>query len=254
MIATRSGTLRLVCHRGTISGDMQHAARGLPRGLWLITERGYGREPASKLSMSEVRGLWRGLAPWLGETVWDAKARESIQLAVDDVGDREPEPLTYYRCGTCGRCYATEADIRAHQDLWARLHQVDPEIGEHDGQPWSVVTLQPGDEAEHVGLGTFELFDGRLDDDGLFVGRVGGRMLYMEVTHLHRPGLDEQLVRAWSAAQHLGLESEEVLPEAYDKILRARHGDAHKALARERHAVLVQIGLTGLAMQRERMP
>lgn len=56
--------------------------------------------------------------------------------------------IEFFRCGTCHRYFHSEQAILDHQSLFSRLHAHDPEIGEHDGQPWRTVTLRVGESLE----------------------------------------------------------------------------------------------------------
>lgn len=73
--------------------------------------------------------------------------------------------ITLYQCGTCGRYFDSETAIRAHQDAFQLLHGFDPEIDEHDGEPWVTVTLRVGDV--HRGCAWFRVLGFDTDEDGV---------------------------------------------------------------------------------------
>jgi len=58
--------------------------------------------------------------------------------------DYDPEysvELTLYTCGVCPSTFADEQGIREHQDHYQRLHASDPEVDEHDGEPWRMLCI-----------------------------------------------------------------------------------------------------------------
>lgn len=160
--------------------------------------------------------------------------------------------LTYYRCGTCYRCFATEQGIRAHQDLWGRLHRIDPEIDEHDGQPWTHVTVQPGESLDYEGRSCtlVEAVDRETRECDFILSRNHVQWRG-DVSGIYVPRIDEQLVRAWAAATQLGdlteEETQEVDVREYSSRLSYRWYDEPNRLAEERHTMLVMIGVVQIA-------
>lgn len=72
--------------------------------------------------------------------------------------------ITLYQCETCERYFESDDAIRSHQDAFRLLHKFDPEIDEHDGQPWVTVTLRVGDV--HRGRAWFRVLGFDVDEDG----------------------------------------------------------------------------------------
>lgn len=56
--------------------------------------------------------------------------------------------IKVFVCSTCEAGFLSEEEIRAHQDHFTKLHMVDPEIDEHDGEPWASDTIDVGREFE----------------------------------------------------------------------------------------------------------
>jgi hypothetical protein len=168
--------------------------------------------------------------------------------------------LTYYRCGTCSRCFATEQGIRAHQDLWGRLHRIDPEIDEHDGQPWQRVTVQPGDSIDYQGRGgtLIEAVDRETHECDFYYSQ-GRTQRCGDVFLMHAPRIDEQLVRAWAAATLLGdlddyHTAQEVDVREYSRWLGERWADRPERLDEERHKMLAMIGVVQIATTLQARP
>ena len=57
--------------------------------------------------------------------------------------------IELYVCAQCGRHFGSESAIREHQDVFAILHRFDPEIEEHDGNPWEIVKIIAGNSYGH---------------------------------------------------------------------------------------------------------
>lgn len=187
------------------------------------------------------------------------EADKGKPVKADDLRSRQPEglpvtkALTYYRCGTCYRCFATEQGIRAHQDLWGRLHRIDPEIDEHDGQPWQRVTVQPGEHLAYEGRSCtlVEAVDRETRECDFILSRNHVQWRG-DVFSIYVPRIDEQLVRAWAAATQLGdLTEDEALEvdvREYSNWLSYRWHDEPNRLAEERHTMLAMIGVVQIAV------
>lgn len=167
----------------------------------------------------------------------------------------------FYQCATCRRIYAVEGDIRAHQDRFNALHAVDPEIDEHDGEPWVMREIVVGQVFIH---GREQIVVSRIDADLATVPAPWAQQRHA-ITLDMPDGLvalingtcsaDEQQVRVFAAA----LDACGIDPD-HDEVSLAWHLDARYShwYAREdlgRFAVevaYVQTTMTALAVSAAR--
>ena len=159
--------------------------------------------------------------------------------------------LTYYRCQTCLRCFATEEQILDHQSLWSQLHRIDPEIDEHDGTSWTKVAVQPGERIEYQGWSATLVgaADREVDECDFFYEKIDRRQYRGSVFDMYIPPVSEQLVRAWAAATALGdLDSyeQEVDVREYSRWLTRRWYDQPERLDEERHTMLAMMAAVSL--------
>jgi hypothetical protein len=155
--------------------------------------------------------------------------------------------MKVWRCNHCRRYFPSLAAGHDHQALWTKLHAYDSEIDEHDTENadcWTVVTLARGDRLDYDGR-SVDFVRGL--DDGEFEYSAHGRTRLGNVSDIHVPPVDPQLVRAWSAALELGIRDDEVSFAAHDAGLCRRFHDRPERLAEERHAVACMIGLVNIA-------
>jgi hypothetical protein len=56
----------------------------------------------------------------------------------------DPTKIFVYICSHCRRGFLEELQILEHQSHFHALHQMDPEVDEHDGAPWSGDNIEVG--------------------------------------------------------------------------------------------------------------
>lgn len=157
------------------------------------------------------------------------------------------DSMRFWRCGECSRYFASETEIMDHYSRWSRIHAACQELPEHDGAPWTVMTMTPGSQCPWwpSARGSVKFVmpwtEGE-PGDFVYIGWDGQERIG-NVSDMAIPDMTPDLAVAMAMASSIGIEHDELSVSWYSKRLAEKWASYADRLAEERFNVLAMIGI-----------